>query len=242
MNTTVLIIHSRKYSERKAHMDSMMASHPYQYEYILEGDAEQLTKDVINKYFTDVEIEKGVRMTAPNILSCTLKHLYAYEKILENDLQGALILEDDAILFNRFDEIFAKSIQEYEKNYYNENVIISYEDTRLRFVPRSKRIKGVYLYSGDRDRMTAIYFINRNAAQMILEEVKKNKCHLPIDLYQRYLLNQKKVLYLWCHPTIATQGSHTGLFSSTLSGRNHWMKALLWNCKLIYKKLLYELR
>lgn len=242
MNIRVLIIHAKKYAMRKCHMDSMMRVHPYSFEYILDGDANQLSKELIYKYFTDEEIEKGVKMDDPCILSCALKHFYAYEKIVKEKLSGALILEDDAILFDSFDVIFAKTMQEYEDKYKNDNVIISYEDTRLRFIPRSKRVKGTYLYRGDRDRMAGAYYINKNAAEMILYEVKSKKCHLPIDLYHRHLINQGKLLYLWCQPTIATQGSHTGLFSSTLSGKDLWMKNLRWKCKLIYKKLLYEFR
>ena len=128
-------------------------------------------------------------MKEPKILSCTLKHFLAYEKILAENLTGALILEDDAILSKNFDGIFPRTIMEYESTCLSENIIISYEDTRLRFVPRSQRTKGKYLYLGDRDRMARAYFINQQAARMILNEVKTNKCHLPIDLYHRYLLN-----------------------------------------------------
>lgn len=223
-------------------MDCMLQAHPYPYEYIWEGDADALSPAVLATYFTDREVEKGVRMTVPRILSCSLKHFYAYEKIVSEGLSGALILEDDAILLKGFDEVFQQTMREYESGYASENVIISYEDTRLRFVPRSQRRKGQYLYRGDRDRMAAAYFINRNAAQAILAEAKASKCHLPIDLYHRHLLNEGKLLYLWCQPAVASQGSHTGLFASTLSFKSGlWLK-IAWKCKLAYKKLLYEWR
>lgn len=241
-NIKIFIIHAKKYVERKAYMEKILRSRPFVYEFIEDGDAETLSENVISTYFTDKEVEKGVRMKEPKMLSCTLKHFLAYEKILAENLTGALILEDDAILSKNFDEIFPQTIMEYESTCLSENIIISYEDTRLRFVPRSQRTKGKYLYLGDRDRMTGAYFINQQAARMILNEVKTNKCHLPIDLYHRCLLNGGKLKYLWCQPTIASQGSHTGKFCSTLSNAGGWKTKISWQCKLLYKKLLYNLR
>ena len=241
-NIKIFIIHAKKYVARKAYIDKILRSRPYIYEFIEEGDAETLSEKVVSTYFTGKEMGKGVCMKEPKILSCALKHFLAYEKILADGLMGALILEDDAILSKNFDEIFPQTIMEYESTCLSENTIISYEDTRLRFVPRSQRTKGKYLYLGDRDRMTGAYFINRLAAQMILDEVKTNKCHLPIDLYHRYLLNSGKLKYMWCQPTIASQGSYTGKFCSTLSNKGGWKVKITWQCKLLYKKLLYNLR
>lgn len=238
----VLVIHARRFIDRKKYMDHMLQSHPYPFEYIWEGDADALSRDVLDMYFTDKEVERGIRMNVPRFLSCTLKHFLAYERIVAERLPGALILEDDAVLLKDFDSIFHQTMVEYESVYAAKCVVISYEDTRLRFVPRSQRRKGQYLYRGDRDRMAGAYFINRQAAQMILDEVKASKCHLPIDLYHRHLLNQGKLLYLWCQPAIASQGSHTGLFVSTLSQNRQWLKGFVWNCKLGYKKLLYNFR
>lgn len=240
--TQVFIIHARKFTQRKAHMDSMMKAHPHPFDYILEGDADTLTPEGLSKYFSDQEVEPGIRMNQPgNVASCTLKHFLAYERILAEGLPGALILEDDAILFPTFDTIFQQSMKEYEATYADQPVIISYEDTRLRFVPRSKREKGRLLYPGDRDRYAGAYFINQQAAQTVLHEAKTRKCHLPIDLYHRHLLMQGKLLYLWCQPPIATQGSHTGFFPSTLEKKS-LRRRLTWKYKLAYKKLLYWLR
>ena len=239
----VFVIHAKKFLDRKKYMDEMLKAHPYPYEYVWEGDVETMTEVELNRYFSDKELPNGTRMNTPsNMASCALKHFYAYEKIIAQNLSGALILEDDAILQKAFDEIYPQTMQEYESMYANENVIISYEDTRLRFVPRSKREKGRFLYPGDRDRMTGCYFINQSAARMILDELRSSKCHLPIDLYHRHLLNQGKLVYLWCQPTIASQGSHTGLFISTLSPTSQVLKHFVWRCKLAYKKFLYHMR
>ena len=175
-------------------------------------------------------------------ICCTLQPFYAYEKIVEENLPGALILEDDAMLSSRFDTIFPLTIEEYSSCYSNENVIISYEDSRLRFVPRSKREKGRFLYPMDRDRMAGIYFININAARMILDDACIQKCKLAIDLYHSQLLEQGKLTYLWCQPTIASQGSFVDILGSTLSTKKIEMEKLRWKILRTYKKLLYQIR
>ena len=239
----LFVIHAKKFQDRKKHIDRMLGALGLEAEYMSEGDVEELTSDVLNRYFNDNMIREGVRMNAPTrYSSCTLKHLLVCEKMMEEKLDGALVLEDDMVLDKKFREKFSRSIQEYERDYREKNVLISYEDTRLRFVPRSKHVKGKLLYAGDRDRMAGAYFINGNAARAIIDEVRKNKCHVPIDLFHRQLLEKGKLTYLWCQPTIASQGSHNGLFESSINLKQIHLKKYLWMFKLTYKKLLYELR
>lgn len=234
------IIHAEKFTERKKHIEAMMSTHSIQYEYMKKGAGDSISEKEQNKYF---KIKAGgEKMMGMGAKCCTLQHFYVYEKIVQDNMTGALILEDDAVLADCFDKIFHLTMDEYEKRWADKKVIISYEDSRLRFVPRSKRKKGRYLYPGDRDRMAGIYFINRLAAQMILDDLKSNKCSMPIDIYHRHLLEQGKLTYLWCQPTIASQGSFLGILSSTLSSKKYFMEKLRWKFLKAYKKLIYEFR
>ena len=117
--------------------------------YILKGDVEEIDDAVLSRYFKD---GRDNMYRATPITSCALKHLYAYEHILDNDLPGALILEDDAILDKGFTRKFDQSLKEYEDRWASEPVIISYENSALVFVPRSQRKAGQMLYPGDKDR------------------------------------------------------------------------------------------
>lgn len=237
MEIKVLIIHAEKYVERKLHMDRMLSAHSLTYEYVCKGAGDDVSEEEKEKYMGSGQSNMG-----KGAMCCTLQHFYAYEKIIEENLPGALILEDDAILSSRFDKIFPLTIEEYYQSYSNENVIISYEDSRLRFVPRSYRKKDRYLYRMDRDRMAGIYFINNNAARMILDNARTQKCKQPIDLYHCQLLKQGLLTYLWCQPTIASQGSFVGLFGSTISTKKYKMEKLRWKLLKTYKKLLYQFR
>lgn len=209
------------------------------FEYILDGDISDLTDDVIDRYFT------GQLMADPTPpTSCAYKHLLAYKKILADGLYGALILEDDIILRSNFVTIFNQSIdevKEYEITHPGP-IIISYEDTRLRFVPRSQRKEDCVIYKGDCDRMTGAYYINAAAAKLILDYAIFHKMDSPIDITHCQLLRNGLLDYLWCQPTIATQGSHTGAFASAINFHKSVFYPLTWQFKLAYKKLLYWFR
>ncbi len=173
-------------------------------------------------------------------ISCAYKHLLAYQEIMNRNLPGALILEDDICLSKNFTDIFRKSMAELKVSGV-ERAIISYEDTRLRFVPRSKRIKGQVLYEGDRDRMAGAYYISRECARYMLAYVVQQRLGIPIDWLHCQMLKSGEITYYWCSPTIATQGSHNGLFHSALSEKtvSAYVK---WQLERAYKQLLYWLR
>lgn len=236
----VYVLHVRKgYEERKRHIESMLGKIGIPFEYILDGDICDLTDDVLDRYFC------GGTMTGQYpFTSCSYKHLLAYKEIVNRNQEGALILEDDIFLQKRFVRIFNKSMEEL-RQYSAEHpgpVIISYEDTRLRFVPRSKRIKGTVLYKGDRDRMTGAFYINKEAAKLLIKYAETHKFDLPIDLTHCKLLREGHLTYFWCQPTVATQGSHNGILSSAINLNKSVFSPISWQLKLLYKKLLYFFR
>lgn len=236
-NKEVFVIHVKEgYKDREQHINSMLKAMDIPFNYILDGDVSDLTSSILDKYFKGYLKEGG----AP--ASCTYKHILACRYIIERKLDGALILEDDIILNEqKFNSTFNKTIEELAQ-LPNEASIISYEDTRLRFVPKSRRIKNKMLYIGDRDRMAGAYYVNFKCAQTIINEIEKNKTDMPCDIFYNYLLKQNKIKYYWCQPTVATQGSHLGLFGSSINTNKKCIDIFLWKFKLIYKKLLYEFR
>lgn len=236
----VLVLHVRQgYEDRAEHIENMMAELRIPFEYVLDGDVSDLTADILDRYF-----ERDGVLRKENFLpqlSCTYKHLLAYERILKNNWKGALILEDDIILHKDFVVIFNNCMEEY-KAMSTTDILISFEDSRLRFVPRSRRVKGRYVYKGTKDRMAGAYYISNGAAMKVINYVSENKCSLPIDLMHSLLIKQNGFPYYWCQPTIATQGSFTGKFHSSLSVREELGIKIFWKLKLAYKKFLYFLR
>ena len=177
------------YEDREAHINAMLHEHGIPFEYMLRGDIADLDKGLAERFLAPAI---GIPRAAQ---SCAVKHLLIYEEIVRRDLPGALVLEDDIVFLPRFDKIFEQSMRELPR--YDAGgtapVLISYEDTRLRFVERSRREKGRVLYPGDRDRMAGCYYINRAAAALILDTLRaEGGLTMPIDLYHNELLRPRR--------------------------------------------------
>lgn len=174
--------------------------------------------------------------------SCSLKHLLIYKRMVDEHLTEALVFEDDILLGRRFVPLFNRSLDELHAMDAGRAIMANYEDTRLRFVPRSQRRHGQLLYKGDRDRMAGAYYINLAAARALLASAESEKFDAPIDLMHRRLLERGEIDYYWCQPTIATQGSHNGLFASGITLGKGMLLPMKWRIERLYKQALYFFR
>ena len=236
----VLVIHAAKLKERGEHVDRMLRSIGMDYEFIREADLEDLSRELLCKYFA-----QGEKMSDSPLprYSCATKHFLALERIVTDNLEGALVLEDDIVLHADFTRYFSQSIEELRSRYAQRPAMISYEDSSLQFVPRSQRKKGQLLYPGKKDRMAGAYYMSRTCAEAILADLRANKCPTTdADTYHYDLLKRGVIEYLWCQPALATQGSFTGAFRSSLSSKKDRMIEIRWWFKKNYKRLLYWLR
>lgn len=236
----ILVIHAAKLVERAEHIERMLSSFGMDYEFIREADLEKLSKELLCHYF-----QRGEEMYA-NLLprySCATKHMLALEYIVKHRLDGALVLEDDIVLHKDFNKYFPKTILELYQRYRDRPAMISYEDSSLQFVPRSQRKSGQLLYPGKKDRMAGAYYMSRPCAEAILNDLATKKCPTTdADTYHYDLLKRGVIDYLWCQPALATQGSFTGAFRSTLSSKKDRMIVIRWWFKKNYKRLLYWFR
>lgn len=241
LSTHVLVLHVRKgYEARERFMRRQLEDMGIEFSFFTEGDMEDLTPEILDRYFT------GEMHCVSPVTSCALKHLKAYEHLVENPslYPGVLILEDDIILGRKFPQFYNKCLQEASKEGYSP-MLVSFEDTSLQYVRGSERRRGRHLYRASRDRYAGCYFISTKVARQILEYVAKHKCHLPIDRFHTYLIEHNNLPYYWSHPTKATQGSKNGRFASSLSLRDKSRIAYLrWSypIKRAYKKLFYLFR
>ncbi len=234
----IFVLHVKQgYEDRGRHIERMMAAHGLRFDYVLDGDIGDLTDEWQSRTFSGL-----MARTTPNLRSCTAKHLLAMKRILDENLHGALILEDDIVLRPSFNDVFDATMRELSAMDAGIPTIISYEDTRLRFVKHSQRRRGQYLYPGDRDRMAGCYYANSAAAHLITKIADAGGIDLPIDLLHNRLLHDGSLRYLWCQPTVASQGSFVGMFDSSLTGERRRITGILWHLKLWYKRLLYRLR
>ena len=234
-----LVIHAAKLRERGEHIDRMLRSMGMDYEFVSEADADALTDALVDRYLADGPEQMRQKNARA---SCTIKHFLACQRIVDGGWEGALVLEDDIVLHTGFKAAFERSLDEWRRRYGGQPVVISYEDSSLQFVPRSRRQAGQMLYPGNKDRMAGAYFVSLAAARAISDSLREAPSRVPVDCYHYELLRRGVILYLWCQPALATQGSFTGAFRSSLSKKKDRMIVIRWWFKKNYKRLLYWLR
>lgn len=228
------VVHPDKLKERGEHIDRMLKRLGMDYEFVNEGHDDKQIQAYIDQYMKDGR--QALHRRVPFVL-CTLSHFLAYEKVVAEGLEGALVLEDDIVLADDFTTRFEQSIKEFRDRYADRNIFISYEDSSLRFVPRSQREKGRMLYPARKGRMAGCYFVSYCAAKSIVDSLKVERCDLVIDRYHNDLIDKGVLECLWCQLTIATQGTFSGVFHSSLANDGPFV-SLRWFFKKNYKKLL----
>ena len=235
-NITILVIHVRGNQEREEYIRRQLDTLGFPYHFILDGNVEDLTPEILNGYFTG-----NMHGQFPRT-SCAYKHLLAMQYIIENHLDSALIVEDDLRFYRHFKEYFSKSVTECKAKYADIPYIVNYEESSLLFVPRSQRKKGVLLYPAKRDRYAGCYYLNKKAAQTIMDYVKTYKSDTTSDCLHNKLLQKGLLYYFWSHPCLACQCSCDGSMPTMIPTRPRPLKRLKWFYKRFYKHLLYSLR
>lgn len=237
----VFVIHVRGQKEREAFMEPQLKDLGFPYEYVLEGNMEDLTAEILAQNFSDNGQADTMYGVYPHT-SCAYKQFLAYRRLLDSGAEGALIFEDDIRLFPHFKAFFLSSLEEIRREHRGEAMIANFEESSLLLVPRSKRRKGKYLYKATRDRFAGCYYISKEAARAIINFVEEKKCSLPVDRFHTQLVESGLINYYWNHPCLAVQCSCDGSMPTMIPTKPRPFKRLKWFYKRTYRHLLYWLR
>ena len=231
------IIHVSTAIDREQHMLQQISGRNLSYQFILDGDKNQLTEEVLDKYFTE-EMNK-----VSNGTSCAYKHILAYEYMIKNQTDFALILEDDIELDHViFDEVLLKIMYELKTKNIS-NFLVSLEDSNLKYVKASERKPNQLLYPKEKGRMAGAYLVDLKAANNLLREIKNNKCALPIDWFHNHCSENNVIKIWWAHPTIACQGSLSGTMKSLIDDKPaNYFRIISFKIQRLYKKIIYSMR
>lgn len=232
----VYVIHARKIPERAKHMKSELGRHGIPFEFIESFDADELTEEIKQRYFTP---ETNIPTAH---ISCSIKHFEALRRIAEKNLRCALVLEDDVVLAANFNEMLARILTEAKKLTPPYTVQIGCANNM--YVPAKSVRPGKILYPANEVRATDSYLIDAQAARLRLDWFEKNRADRSIDHLFNVIDREKKIPIFWSHPTLVEQGSMTGLFASTIDQNK--MEKAIWRIKLRFwwqrlrKKYIYR--
>ena len=215
----IYVVHAKYGYEvhEKRIIDLFNANH-LNFEFVTDGDPSVFTKELLDSYFT----EGMLRRWSDGVVSCTLNHLYAYERMVKNNNRYALVFENDPFFLGDFNQNLRKLAD--EMNSLEKGFIVSIENTSLRYPSYWATKRGKHLYRATHGRCAGAYLIDLEGAKKILEDVKKNRCPISIDWYHNFLTRDGVIKIYWAHPPFVEQGSHNGKLCSTISCKPNSIK------------------
>lgn len=211
----VFVIHvSEGYNERRDHIDKHLPESGLErFEYMLDGDIKDLTKDVLGSLF------RGSPQS-PAEKSCFYKHYLTYKAIVERKIPFALVLEDDAYLTHDFSKKLERVTEELkDKSNYLVNIESAYLSVPFRF-----RKCNQHIYLANYTKMTGGYLIDYSAAKKLYDYINFHPIHLPIDIYQSEMRDVIGFNIYWSQPSLVQQGSKNGTFASAINSEGDGLK------------------
>jgi glycosyl transferase family 25 len=229
----VFVLHvKRGYEARELHMKAFLARHGLQARWILDRDKPELDEAFLKHWF------KGEMQGVSAASSCAAKHLLAWQALLEADAPCALVLEDDIVAVHNFRAALIGLIDEAKERelLLNKAMVLSLENSGLKFVPKQQRVAGIRIYEHTETRCAGAYLISRKAAEHFVHQAETEGIHLPVDWWMNTLFPEPVKVY-WSFPTLAEQGSHNGLFDSSIDQKKGgWFRRISWQLQRWFKE------
>lgn len=212
MKTFVIHV-SKGYEERREHIDSHLPKIGVkEYEYMLRGDIDDLSLKVINEFFSH-----GLTLAEK---SCFYKHYLVMKKVVDDNIQQVLVLEDDAILCDDF----IGRITEIKKELDGESCYLVNIEEASSQVPFVVREPGKKLYLCEANKLAGGLIYDYFFAKKMVSYIESLQQRYEIDKTIGIVRHQVGFNLFWTHPPLVKQGSKNGLFSSELSGRKSGFK------------------
>jgi len=211
----IFVLHYSKLVNRKENILAQFQKHNItDYEFIEKYDKDEITDDESSLF--DINYKKSA-------MSLTLKHFYVFKLIAKN-YENALIFEDDVILCDNFidklNNYMSQLPQDYDMLFIGDGCKLHIEQHRLTL---NKYIYEKCLYptswGGDGGtRCTDSFIISNKCAKTICEYINNltNKINLAIDWWLNVAARDNNLKIYWAEPTIVTQGSHNGLYKTSI--------------------------
>lgn len=233
----VFVVHALKgYEYHEKRLIDLFGQNNISFEFVTDGDPIYFTDHILKKYF----VPNIQSILSAGVLSCTLNHIYCLEKIVERNLDYALIFENDPFFLGDFVTDLSKLADEIEN--LEPGFMISLENSTLRLPSYWDVKKNKHLYQASTCRMSGSYIIDRQGALAILNEIQINKCPTVIDGWHDQLIQQRVIKMFWAHPPLVEEGSHNGHLNATISTKPRSIfRRIAWASQKFYKLYIRRL-
>lgn len=229
----ILVINVRRFEERRRHVEAELARFGLHGEFVHVHDAEDITPEQDRRWFTSRELNAGQK-------SCALKHVEVLQRVVAHGWQRCLVLEDDVVLAEDFDEGVRAALRE-TRDMPHPYVIYLGAGGNF-YTPASERVPGQRIYTGTRGRFTDSYIIGAQEAELRLKHLSAQPMAKPIDVTFETIDRAAGIRFLWLEDPVVEQGSKVGLFPTSLEpALPNWLQGLRFRLERFRRKHLYQL-
>jgi glycosyl transferase family 25 len=215
-NLIIYVIHYTPLKERKTFLLNELNKHSLNYYFIEDYDREKLSNNDLKIFDTN-----KVKLS---ICSNISKHIHSYQKILNNNYEYSLILEDDVILDNKFTGKLQKGLQQLPNDY---DMLFIGNGCNLHIEP-SKIEQTKLIYKKCREptkwggnggtRCTDSYLVSKKCAKKLtnyISQLKEKTIKKNSDFWLNQVIRELKLNIYWMEPTIVKQGTQNGIYKSS---------------------------
>lgn len=193
----VFIVHYTPLENRKAYLTKQFKVYGIKYyEFFEEYNRDQTSDELVDKYYKYNRPDGIIGKVQKCI---TIAHIEIYKKIIENNYNSVLILEDDAILFddflNKFNSYMNCVPNDYDLLFINAGCGLHAKPTK----------NDQIWYKVPGTRTCCAYIITKSACEKILTTIVPFS--QPIDHALNTQIKTHNLNVYWCEPNIVGDGS-----------------------------------
>ncbi|MEW6593505.1 MAG: glycosyltransferase family 25 protein [Thermodesulfobacteriota bacterium] len=239
MNDNRFVLHVKTgYPERELSILDQFSRLRLPFQWVLEHDIPEISQDVLRKY-------KYHGSLRDQEISCCLKHIAAWERIAAGNHAGGFVFEDDVLIdLRRFKTVTEAALEEFQARFPAGDGCLCFGNGCCLYVPWTKTKQGTILYPAEYVRAADSYWLSRKSAQRMVERIKQAGFEKPADHLIDVLCSELGIPICWSAPAVVSQGSHTGLFPSSIQTQETGSrigKEIEWLFKRVRRKYLYPL-
>ncbi len=224
----IFVINLKTSVQRRQIMEKQLAKLNIPYEFFEAVKGADVPREDIPKYYNMEYYNARPSYFTPGLMGCTISHYLLYKKIAEEKTDVAIVLEDDMVLSNDFEEAVVALAKQIRKD---EAIMLFYQSyntiqlSAATALPVAKNYKLYQIANIDILRSTGGYMITCETAQKMAEKIHPFASY-PDDwrsFFERKMINGIRAVYPFMldnsyePTTISPHTSNSGLIRKVIA-------------------------
>jgi len=217
----VYVMHYTPFKERKEHMIEQCKKHSFNPIFVESCDREKLTEGQTGLF--------NLNLVNMREISLFCKHINALKHMQSSNVPYGLILEDDALLDDTFNQMASLYISQLPTNwdmlFLGNSFNFHIPQERISLETREKHTN-VFLkenypthdLGGGCTKTTDAFFVSQKCADKLINEINLPNYQItyPYDWFLNYCARAYDLNVFWCEPTIVKHGSMLDVFTKVV--------------------------